>query len=130
MPKLAEVIPLHARQTRDIEEFLFSPRDEVLVSRLLYVLADEIAYGNSSYETRMRLHFYLGLHSHVMQRWLGLLSRSGMLNRQLSTNLADNFRSVTSSILGEDSPDGIIYYDKISALSDSLSSLLELIRSD
>jgi hypothetical protein len=130
MPTLGQVIPFPVRQSCDAEKSRFSAHDEILVLRLLSVLADEIASGKIDAETRMRLYFYLSMHSHVMDRWMGLLSPRSTRNQQLSEDLADTFQRVISpSALEEDPRDGESYYSTVSALSNSLWSLLELIRS-
>ena len=127
MSTYADVILLW--ELRAFEELGFSVDDGDRVRSLLCVLTNEMTVQHIDYEARIRLYFYLGLHGHEMQRWVGLLSVGHDHSRELGRRLADAFRFVTSdSILKNGDQNDEEYCDKVATLSRSLHSLYLLIR--
>ena len=122
MSKWADVIPL--RKPPAFGHLGFSYDDDDLLRSLLGALTNAIMAQHIDYEARIRLYFYLGLHGHEVQRWVGLLSAGHDHRRRLGQQLADAFRCVTSaSIVINGDQDDDVYYDKVATLSRSLQSL-------
>jgi hypothetical protein len=127
----AKVIPFPWRWQGTGDSASFSAHDEKLIRRALTVLEAEMRTPALDYETRARLYFYLGLHRHVIDRWLVLLSAD---NSSYSTELADKIREAfqyltSPSILGSEAPTDAIYRGKLAVLSGNIFSSLQLVRS-
>jgi hypothetical protein len=130
MSTLATVIPFPERSQKNVHRLSFSPNDAGLIANVFVFLSAEMTSSVPGYETQARMFFYLGLHRYAMRRWLGLLdAQASAYSSDLSKRIREAFEYLTSqSIIENNAPNDQLYHSKVARLSDSMWSLLQLIR--
>jgi hypothetical protein len=121
-----------SRQHQDSEvRPSFSAHDERLIRSALAVLDNETKTPTLDYEARARLYFYLGLHRHIIDRWLKLLlAENSAYSCELADQIQEAFQYLTSSsILDSNAPIEATYHRKLVTLSGNMFSCLRLVRS-